>query len=47
MYGAIIGDLVGFPYEYAMWQYSDMGIVDGIEGYVDLDIQFIKKDENH
>lgn len=39
--------LSGFPYEYVMWQYSDMGIVDGIEGYVDLDIQFIKKDENH
>ena len=33
----------GFPYEYTMWQYSDSGTIDGIEGTVDLDIQFVKK----
>ena len=31
------------PYAYEMWQYSNEGHVDGIKGFVDLDIQFIKK----
>lgn len=29
-----------FPYEYAIWQYSDTGRIDGIEGDVDLNISF-------
>ena len=29
-----------FPYRYNMWQYSETGEVDGIDGYVDLDISF-------
>lgn len=29
-----------FPYEYAIWQYSDTGRVDGISGEVDLNISF-------
>ena len=30
------------PYQFAYWQYSEKGSVDGIEGAVDLDIQFIE-----
>ena len=29
-----------FPYEYAVWQYSDRGRIDGIDGDVDLNISF-------
>ena len=29
-----------FPYEYAVWQYSDTGRIDGITGDVDLNISF-------
>lgn len=29
-----------FPYDYEIWQYSDKGTVDGIEGDVDLNIAF-------
>lgn len=32
-----------FPYEITMWQYSDKGAIDGIEGDVDLNITFPKK----
>lgn len=31
------------PYDFAYWQYSDTGSVDGIDGKVDLNIQFIQK----
>lgn len=31
-----------FPYVYSIWQYSCEGIVDGIEGEVDLDLRFVK-----
>lgn len=30
-----------YPYEYTMWQYSDSGRVDGINGSVDLNISFM------
>ncbi|MCR4891414.1 MAG: glycoside hydrolase family 25 protein [Lachnospiraceae bacterium] len=30
-----------FPYRYNMWQYSQVGKVDGIEGAVNLDIAFV------
>lgn len=29
-----------FPYEYAIWQYTDKGTIDGIKGEVDLNISF-------
>ena len=31
-----------FYYDFAMWQYTDKGSVDGIKGNVDMDIWFIK-----
>ena len=33
----------GFPYEYTIWQYTDSGVIGGIETLVDLDLQFVKK----
>ncbi|MCM1568393.1 MAG: glycoside hydrolase family 25 protein [Roseburia sp.] len=30
-----------YPYEYTMWQYTDKGTVNGIEGEVDLNISFV------
>ncbi len=30
-----------YPYEYTMWQYTDKGRVDGIDGSVDLNISFV------
>ena len=32
-----------YPYDFDIWQYTESGKVDGIEGNVDLDICFIKK----
>lgn len=32
-----------YPYDFDIWQYSETGKIDGIEGNVDLDICFIKK----
>lgn len=34
------------PYAYEMWQYSNTGQVDGIQGTVDLNIQFMEKEMN-
>ena len=31
-----------FPYDYAIWQYTDKGTIDGIKGDVDLNISFKK-----
>ena len=31
------------PYRFSMWQYSSTGSVPGIDGNVDLDIQFVKR----
>lgn len=31
------------PYDFVMWQYTNSGTVDGIEGAADLNIQFIRK----
>lgn len=31
------------PYQFSIWQYSETGQVDGIEGNVDLNIQFLPK----
>lgn len=30
-----------YPYDYKVWQYSDKGIVNGIQGNVDLNISFV------
>ena len=37
---AYYGTKLYFPYEYAVWQYSDKGSIDGISGDVDLNISF-------
>lgn len=37
---AYYGTELYFPYEYAIWQYSDTGRVDGISGDVDMNISF-------
>lgn len=34
-------DIPDYPYEFTMWQYTSMGVVDGISGKVDLNISFI------
>lgn len=34
-------DIPDYPYRFAMWQYDFEGSVDGITGYVDLNISFI------
>lgn len=36
-----------FPYELSIWQYTDKGHVDGIEGNVDLNILFQRKEWAH
>jgi GH25 family lysozyme M1 (1,4-beta-N-acetylmuramidase) len=33
-------DTMYYPYDYCVWQYSEKGTVDGIEGAVDLDLSF-------
>ena len=37
-------DVPEFYYDFQMWQYSSTGTVDGIDGDVDLDLQFIPKE---
>ena len=39
------GDEPGFYYDFDIWQYSEEGQVDGIEGNVDLNLCFIKNEE--
>ena len=34
-------DVPGFYYGFTMWQYTEKGKVDGINGYVDIDISFV------
>lgn len=34
-----------FPYDFQIWQYSSTGRVDGIEGNVDMNISFVRYDE--
>lgn len=38
-------DIPDYPYQFAMWQYSRTGSIDGIAGYVDLNISFIDYSE--
>ncbi|MBD5460181.1 MAG: hypothetical protein HDR26_04460 [Lachnospiraceae bacterium] len=37
---AYYGSQLYFPYEYSIWQYSEKGVVNGINGDVDLNISF-------
>lgn len=37
---AYYGPSLYFPYEYAVWQYSETGVVDGIKEKVDMNISF-------
>lgn len=37
---AFYDDYIYFPYEIAMWQYTDSGVVNGVNGKVDLNICF-------
>ena len=39
------GDIPDYPYKFTMWQYSTQGVVDGISGYVNLDVSFIDYSE--
>lgn len=39
------GDIPDYPYRFTMWQYSTQGVVDGISGYVNLDVSFIDYSE--
>lgn len=34
-----------YPYEFSIWQYTETGKIDGIDGNVDMDICFIKKEK--
>lgn len=38
-------DLPDYPYKFSMWQYSKKGNVDGISGYVNLNISFVDYSE--
>lgn len=38
-------DIPDYPYKFTMWQYSRTGSVDGVAGYVDLNISFIDYSE--
>lgn len=38
-------DIPDYPYKFTMWQYSRTGSIDGIVGYVDLNISFIDYSE--
>lgn len=36
-------DYPQYPHPFTIWQYSELGVVDGIENNVDLNLMFIKK----
>ena len=38
-------DIPDYPYKFAMWQYSFEGFVDGITGYVNMNISFVNYSE--
>lgn len=38
-------DIPDYPYKFSMWQYSFEGSVDGITGYVDMNISFVNYSE--
>ena len=40
-----VADLPDYPYRFTMWQYSQSATVDGVAGYVDLNVSFIDYSE--
>ena len=40
-----VGDIPDYPYRFTMWQYNTSGKVDGVSGYVNLNISFIDYSE--
>lgn len=40
-----VTDIPDYPYKFTMWQYDRGGTVDGVSGYVDLNISFIDYSE--
>ena len=34
-------DIPDYPYQYEMWQYTKQGVVDGIDGFTDMNISFV------
>lgn len=40
-----MSDIPDYPYRFAMWQYKENAIIDGIAGYTNLDISFIDYSE--
>ncbi len=38
-------DFTDFPYDFKIWQYTQEGKIDGIKGYVDLNIHFVEDKE--
>ena len=38
-------DIPDYPYKFTMWQYNRGGLVDGVSGYVDLNISFVDYSE--
>lgn len=40
-----VADIPDYPYQFTMWQYNRGGTVDGVSGYVDLNISFIDYSE--
>ena len=38
-------DIPDYPYKFTMWQYDRGGIVDGVSGYVDMNISFVDYSE--
>ncbi len=46
--GLIDGDIIDwtdYPYQFTIWQYSNAGSVNGINGSVDLNISFVNYEE--
>lgn len=40
-----VSDIPDYPYKFTMWQYDRSGTVDGVAGYVDLNISFVDYSE--
>lgn len=40
-----VSDIPDYPYKFTMWQYDRSGTVDGVSGYVDLNVSFVDYSE--
>lgn len=40
-----VADIPDYPYRFTMWQYNTSGKVDGVSGYVNLNISFVDYSE--